>query len=168
MRAGDARGARGVHVIPADAGTQRKTKHATTSLASRTGSLRNHRHSGESRNPEGRCKGKAPANWPRIHHRRGYANHPKGARASKPMRAADARGARGVNVIPADAGTQRKTKHATTPFVTRRERERANRCERGMPGAAGGKRHSRGRALCPTSVIPADAEIQRGRATEML
>ena len=58
-------------------------------------------------------------------------------------------GAAGVNVIPADAGTQRKTKHATTPFVTRRGRERAKRCERGMPGAAG------------VNVIPADAGIQR-------
>ena len=64
------------------------------------------------------------------------------------MRAADARGGGGkrhsrgralcpTSVIPADAGTQRKTKHATTPFATRRGRERAKRCERGMPGAAG-------------------------------
>ena len=54
-----------------------------------------------------------------------------------------------TSVIPADAGIQRKTKHATTPFATRRGRERANRCERGMPRAAG------------VNVIPADAGTQR-------
>ena len=124
-------GRRGVNVIPADAGTQRKTKHATTPFFTRKG-----------RERAKRCE-------------RGMLEAAGGKRHSR------GRALCPTSVIPADAGIQRKTKHATTPFFTRRGRERANRCERGMLEAAGGKRHSRGRALCPTSVIPADAGIQR-------
>ena len=116
------------HVIPADAGTKRKTKHATHPLRKAKGDA-----SAASRGMPGDEEKRPPPP-------KSFPRNPRHSR--KP------------HVIPADAGTKRKTKHATHPL--RKAKGDASAASRGMPG------DSRRSAQSP--VIPADAGTQKNKA----
>ena len=129
-------------------GNQRKTKHATHPPSQSKG--------GRERSEQGDAR------------RRGKAPPPPKSFPRNPRRS------RKPHVIPAHAGTQRKTKHATHPL--RKAKGDASAASRGMPGDEEKRaipRHSRARpfvipaspVVIPASpVIPADAGTQKNKA----